>query len=197
MANARLSPSLLDDTPRPEARLCDHPGCEAPGEYRAPKARDRLNDYFWFCLEHVRSYNKAWNYCAGMSDDEVESMVRRDTVWQRPSWPLGSWHQGEADIRSRVHREFGVNGAGRRTRDRSKPGAGAGGAHGHGPRGVEDHALDVLDLSRPVEFATIKARYKALVKQHHPDANGGSREAEERLKSINHAYGILKAAYAS
>ena len=54
----------------------------------------------------------------------------------------------------------------------------------------------MLNLSAPVDLAAVKARYKALVKQHHPDANGGDRDAEERLKSINHAYGTLKALFA-
>ena len=43
------------------------PGCEAMGEYRAPKSRRDLKDYWWFCLEHVRAYNSTWDYYKGMS----------------------------------------------------------------------------------------------------------------------------------
>ena len=43
------------------ARKCDHPGCNEPGEYRAPKDR-RLKEYYWFCLKHVQEYNAKWNY---------------------------------------------------------------------------------------------------------------------------------------
>src|SRR5690606_39566236 len=71
------------------ARACDHPGCAAEGEYRAPRSRERLTEYYWFCLDHVRAYNKAWDYCAGMGPDDVEHQVRRDTVWRRPAWPFG------------------------------------------------------------------------------------------------------------
>ena len=73
-------------------RSCDHPGCIAGGEYRAPKSRLDLHDYYWFCLEHVRAYNSAWNYYVGMSDAEIEAEIRHDTVWQRPTWRLGDRH---------------------------------------------------------------------------------------------------------
>ena len=39
----------------------------------------------------------------------------------------------------------------------------------------------------------VKTRYKELAKRHHPDANGGDRAAEERLKTINLAYAALRA----
>ncbi len=73
-------------------RLCDHPGCECGGDFRAPRSRLELDRYYWFCLEHVRAYNLAWNYYAGMSEPEIEAEIRRDTVWQRPSWKLGERH---------------------------------------------------------------------------------------------------------
>jgi curved DNA-binding protein CbpA len=53
----------------------------------------------------------------------------------------------------------------------------------------------VFDLAPPVTFAGLKSRYKELVKAHHPDAHGGDRAAEERLKVINQAYTTLKASY--
>ena len=62
--------------------------------------------------------------------------------------------------------------------------------------GRHTEALAALDLRPPVTVAAIKVRYKVLVKRHHPDANGGSRKAEERLKTINIAYGTLMQALA-
>ena len=38
----------------------------------------------------------------------------------------------------------------------------------------------------------MKTRYKELAKRHHPDANGGDRDAEERLKTINLAYAAVR-----
>ena len=188
----RLDPLFAEEERR--VRQCDHPGCRLPGEHRAPKAPDRLNEYYWFCLDHVREYNKAWNFCAGLSDNEVEAMIRADTCWQRPSWPIGSWQAAEQKLRDRVFAEF--------KSDDVPPGGARGDARNGGfdrntaPKTEAERALDVLNLSAPVDLAAVKARYKALVKQHHPDANGGDRDAEERLKSINHAYSTLKALFA-
>ena len=53
-------------------------------------------------------------------------------------------------------------------------------------------ALALFDLTLPFDLDALKRRYKTLVKRHHPDANGGSRESEELLKHINHAYNYLK-----
>src|SRR5438552_17733411 len=78
--------------PDPPVRLCDHPGCDAGADFRAPRSRLELDRYYWFCLEHVRAYNSAWNYYRGMSEPEIEAEIRRDTVWQRPSWKLGERH---------------------------------------------------------------------------------------------------------
>lgn len=179
------------DTP---VRLCDHPGCVAGGDYRAPKSRLHLHDYYWFCLEHVRSYNSAWNYYAGMNDTEVEAAIRHDTVWQRPSWPLGNRHGPGYAGRIRDH--FGVFSDGpedarehrRRNGDRSRESL---------PRALSarEQALAVFEMEPPFTAARLKARYKTLVKLHHPDANGGDRAAEERLKIINQAYATLKASY--
>ncbi|MEQ9813573.1 MAG: DnaJ domain-containing protein [Azospirillaceae bacterium] len=175
-------------------RPCDHPDCVCPGEFRAPKSRDRLREYFWFCLDHVREYNRAWNFYAGMSDLEVEAAIRSDTIWQRSTQPLGSWRQREEAMREKVARAFQdetfqssrsqwFNEEGRRNREQASR-----------MMTEEQRALAELELSWPIDLAQIKARYKILVKKHHPDANGGDKAAEEKLKAINHAYGVLKAA---
>src|SRR5205814_2106987 len=105
MRRLSLDPTLDGEADTPP-RLCDHPGCIAGGDFRAPKSRLDLHDYYWFCLEHVRAYNSAWNYYAGMSDAEIEAEVRHDTVWQRPSWRLGDRH-GPGYV-NRIRDYFGV-----------------------------------------------------------------------------------------
>jgi hypothetical protein len=178
----------------PAARACDHPGCAAGGEFRAPRSRIELDSYLWFCLDHVRAYNAAWNYYAGMSEREIEAEIRRDTVWQRPSWKLGQRH-GPA-YEARVRDPFDLDTG----RDR-RPGAGgrANGTIGGGASAraasVRDQALAVFDLDPPFTQTSLKARYKVLVKLHHPDAHGGDKAAEEKLKIINQAYTTLKASY--
>src|SRR5215475_13028722 len=126
MRRLSLDPTL-DATADVPVRPCDHPGCIAGGDFRAPKSRLDLHNYYWFCLDHVRAYNSAWNYYAGMNDTEIEAEIRHDTVWHRPSWKLGDRHgPGYAD---RIRDHFGVFSAGReRARNR---------AGGNGDRGGE------------------------------------------------------------
>lgn len=177
----------------PPVRLCDHPGCEAGGEFRAPKSRIELDCYYWFCLEHVRAYNVAWNYYAGMSESEIEAEIRRDTVWQRPSWRLGERH-GPGP---RIADSFGFYPGHEHGRDeRSRTGRDRHGAKAEARViSARQQALAVFDLEPPLTVVRLKARYKVLVKQHHPDAHGGDKHAEEKLKIINQAYATLKASY--
>ncbi len=183
------------DGPPPAAdravpRGCDHPGCDADGQFRAPRARDALNSYYWFCLEHVRAYNRAWNWCSGMSTDDVESQVRRDSVWQRPTWRFGT---GPAAARAAADNVADPYGLFRRGRARPEPKPDAR-AHEWSPLSPAGKALKILEMDQPVTLAEVKLRYKELAKKHHPDANGGCRAAEERLKSINVAYQTLRTA---
>lgn len=171
-----------------EGRICDVKGCTEEGRHRAPFSPGQLETYYWFCLEHVREYNKAWNYCAGRSEAEIEAMIREDTVGWRPTWPLGRLGGGFAHARfDRMRDGFGLFDEDRRAaRDR---GNGTGGGR---RKSAVDAALDILDLSPPVTVARVRAQYKVLVKRHHPDANGGDKAAEERLKLINRAYETIR-----
>jgi len=184
---------VLSHTPGepPPPRACDCPGCLAVGGYPAPKARDRLREYFWFCLDHVREYNRAWDYYAGMSIADIEAEMRSDTTWQRPTWPLGSWRFHDQHLRDRVHGEGGFA-FGRTGADETEPGDGEARAR-RAAASPEDEALRLLGLDGAAGFVEIKTRYRELAKLHHPDANGGDKAAEERLKRINQAYTILKA----
>jgi hypothetical protein len=177
---APRSSRLRADAPQTDdlTRPCDHPGCAGHGGFRAPKSRRSLNDYYWFCLEHVREYNRSWDYYKGMSPGEIEAEMRRDTTWQRPSWPLGRLGLGNDE---RVIDPFGALGKGkpapRRDANEAPPELRA--------------PLATLDLTWPVTRADVKRAYKALAKRHHPDANSGDKAAEDRLKTINAAYTAL------
>jgi len=184
---------IVTAEPELPIRPCEHPGCEAGGDFRAPRSRLELNRYYWFCLEHVRAYNLAWNYYAGMSDSEIEAEIRRDTVWQRPSWRLGERH-GPGP---RIHDGFGFYAGNGHDRGRRGNGHSGGQARDAAARAASacEQALAVFDLEPPLTPVRLKARYKVLVKQHHPDAHGGDKAAEEKLKIINQAYATLKASY--
>lgn len=164
--------------PGSERRGCDWPGCECEGQYRAPYSRQELRRFRWFCLEHIRTYNASWNYYAGMSEEEVEADLRFDTVWQRPSWRIGSG----------LHQRW--NGAGP-VKDHFRFFSEDAPAPERRPPGPEVQAMRVLDLRPPVTVAVVKARYKQLVKIHHPDANGGDKASEERFKEICAAYHLV------
>jgi DnaJ-domain-containing protein 1 len=176
----------------PEAamRRCDRQGCTAEGLHRAPRSRHELNRYYWFCLEHVREYNLAWNYFEGMDEDAIEQSRRRDAVWQRPTWPLnGGKANGRRDgAHDRPFRDafgfFAHESAEQQRQSGRFP-----------PNSRQAKALRILDLGPNADLAEVKARYKALVKQLHPDITGGDGRAEERLKIINLAYSDLKAAF--
>jgi hypothetical protein len=182
---------VFDAAPEPPVRICDHPDCTAGGDFRAPKSRLDLHDYYWFCLDHVRAYNAAWNYYAGMSDSEIEAEIRSDTVWQRPTWRIGDRHgPGWA---SRLRDPLGMMGegsAGRRGARRGQESEAA-----RRIVSAREQALAVFEIEPPFTPSRLKARYKTLVKLHHPDAHGGDKAAEEKLKIINQAYATLKAVY--
>jgi hypothetical protein len=184
---------ILTAEPNPPTRLCDHPGCVAGGDFRAPRSRIELDHYYWFCLDHVRGYNAAWNYYAGMSEREIESEIRRDTVWQRPSWKLGMRHGPayEAQMRDPFGFYAGQNGKTGKQRRAGSPGSDVSAR----VASAREQALAVFDIDPPFTQISLKARYKVLVKMHHPDAHGGDKEAEEKLKIINQAYTTLKASY--
>lgn len=188
---------FYEPEPPPQPIHCQHPECDLPGIYRAPKSRARLNEYYWFCLDHVRDYNKAWDYYAGMSEAEIERHVRNDIVGGRPTWPLGKWGaHGPRGRTYKVESDFipddvreALDGASQAKRQRQRE------AQRRDARlSKEDQALAVLELTAPVTMDEIRARYRALVKRLHPDANGGDKGAEERLKVVNQAYGMLKTA---
>jgi hypothetical protein len=164
------------------------PGCGAQGEYRAPKSRRNLSEYWWFCLEHVRAYNGSWDFYKGMSPGEIEAHLRSDTAWQRPSWPLGRLGGNRVWDEEMLRDPLHVLQAGR-----MRQAAAQGGAQGvdRAPNELRE-PLATLGLSWPTTLDAVKLRYKELAKRHHPDANGGSRDAEERLKTINVAYAAVR-----
>ena len=70
-------------------KQCEFPGCQEAGLYRAPKSPDQLDDFFWFCKDHVREYNLKWNFFNGTTDEEFQKIVDQDRVWGRETKPFG------------------------------------------------------------------------------------------------------------
>jgi len=61
-------------------------------------------------------------------------------------------------------------------------------------RKVEKKSLTELGLDETATSTDIKARYKLLVKRLHPDANGGDRGTEDKLRAVIQAYNYLRQA---
>ena len=57
---------------------------------------------------------------------------------------------------------------------------------------VEQDYYDVLGVQRSADPETIKAAYRKLAKEHHPDRHNGCTQQEARFKAISEAYDVLK-----
>ena len=188
----RIRPDV-ERVPRRDVPPCDWPGCTNPGEHPAPKGRDREGEYFMFCLEHVRRYNKSYNYFSGMADEELRAWLERNVTGHRPTWRMGARHMpGEGAFHATfrpgqswhdVHGLFGPDAA-------TGPRAGT---RRRLPAAVME-ALGILGLDESADAAAIKARYKKLVKELHPDRHGGNKAKEARLRVVIEAYQKLRKA---
>lgn len=179
------------------ARPCAWPGCKEKGTHKAPLDRQSAGDarrYRWLCLDHVREFNSSWNYFEGMTDEEVARFQQEAIIGHRPTWNVGSNRGASAASRfgfvgseadPTVYDPFGFMHDGTTTtqgtdtaRRRLRP--------------REARALEALGLDGTATADDIKTSYKRLVKLHHPDANGGDRSSEDRLRSVIEAYSYLK-----
>lgn len=174
-----------------QKRHCDGAGCLEDGIHRAPRSADALEDYLWFCLEHIRQYNAQWDYFKGRSMDELDAYREAAMTGHRPTWPMGqsSAHAGSGpdwtvydpvdilNVHPGVHNPF-ESAARAKNRATLTP--------------TQRRALEKLGLDESASVTEIKKRYKLLVKKYHPDSTGGQ-GTEDRLKQIIQAYSDLKA----
>ena len=82
---------------------------------------------------------------------------------------------------------FGLFGAGMKTEQKQQ-------TERRQIRNAERKALDRLGLDVGATPAQVKIRFKELVKQFHPDVNGGDRSTEDRLVEVIQSYNYLKSA---
>jgi hypothetical protein len=188
-----------DRRPRPEQPCCDWPSCTEAASHRAPKGRNREREYWRFCLHHVREYNQSYNFFSGMSDDAVARFQKDALTGHLPTWRIGMIG-GKGRAKGRpvrpldegfgsedpfdILREFG---GGRPSAAQARADS-----ERRTVRNAERKALHALGLEEGVSGPDIKARFKELVKRHHPDANGGDRTSEDKLREIIESYNYLK-----
>lgn len=182
----RIKPETARVEPTTVQRTCARPGCAENGGFKVTRSRERLGEYIWLCLGHAREHNESWDFFAGMDEKAIETFRHDAVTGHRPTWPLGK----RAARMQNPFGTFGVDdGFGTFEKDAdSKP---------RRPERtltrLQMQSLDTLQLAHSATLLEIKARYKELVKRFHPDANGGDRGAEERLKQVIKAYGVLRA----
>ena len=167
--------------------LCDYKNCLKIGKFKAPKSRSTLNSYYFFCLSHVKEYNKSWDFYKGLTVNQIELSMRKDTVWDRPSWPLrGNPAQIINQIRDLLNSDYSLF---EKEKDLQKFLKNK--IIDENLTLQEQKCVDVLGISLPIKIENIKKAYKKLVKIFHPDVNKDGKKAEKKFREINEAYRIL------
>jgi hypothetical protein len=184
--------------PRVEIKLCEWEGCEKPGTHRAPKRNRPQGEYHSFCLAHVREYNQQFDFFAEKDGEPVNRDSRPDGT-ERPTWAFGANRHARGTTKPNQNktRDF----ANRRFADPLNIFARSDRVNAKGQKPerkrtlveADRQALEILGFDDRPERDNLKRAYKDLVKKNHPDANGGDRASEDRLRSVIAAYTHLKA----
>jgi hypothetical protein len=162
--------------------ICDWENCDQIGDYRAPLERDNSKKYRLLCLEHIKIFNKKWNYFSNMSDQQIEYFIKSDLTWHKATKSFSSsdnffnilWNNALEDklniFKSENYNDYKRTQLSKTDRD----------------------ALDSMDLKYDAKWEEIQKQFKTLVKKFHPDKNQGSRKFEDKSKQITLAYSQLK-----
>ena len=154
-------------------RICNNPDCDELGIYPAPKSRNNLREYNYFFIDHVRDFNKSWNYFAGLNEEELEVEIRKSVTWDRPSWKFGT-----KTINHDFEKAFKFFDEQKKIRKNK----------------VIDKKLEncfkVLELNSDSNLKEIKSKYKLLAKKWHPDAQNSvaSKNNKDKFINISNAY---------
>ena len=168
-------------------KICDEINCNEIGNYKAPKSRIKLNEYYFFCLKHIKEYNKSWDFYKGLSVDQIEFSMRKDSVWDRPSWPFkGNPTKIIDQVNEFIGNDYDIN-----QKNYNYDQFYSNKLIKDSLSNEENKALNVLELKLPLNLTKIKKKYKKLVKIFHPDVNDNNKEAEDKFKEINESYKIL------
>lgn len=181
------------DEPKPEEIQCDWAGCVQLGGCKAPKSPDRLREYYNFCAKHAREYNKNWNFFSEMNDEEMREFQKGVQHGHRPTWDMRknttekakANGKAKAGFSSFYSDDFGLFDEQARSTARPE-------RNGRRLTKLQVQALTDLGLEDTAEKKQIREQYTRLVKQLHPDTNGGDRTTEDALQRVVKAWQILK-----
>ena len=166
--------------------ICDWNNCSEEGLYKAPKERDNSKNFRLLCLNHVKEFNKNWNYFSGMNDQQIIEFLRSDLTWHKPTQSFSS-----SDNFFRVLWNNALKDESDKDKFKSE--------YSHMRQFKFDHkdikAFGILGISVGLKWQKIQKKFKILVKKFHPDINAGNKKYEEKLKQITLAYTQLKNTY--
>ena len=163
--------------------ICEWSNCKESGEFKAPLEKDNSKNYRWLCEEHIKSFNKKWNYFNGMCQKEIEDFIKSDLTWHRPTQKFGSsdnffsilWNNTLNDNFNFFKQEKNINSlSGKKLNEKDKD------------------AFRIMGLEINEGWPIIQKKFKTLVKKFHPDRNAGNKQFEDKLKKITLAYSHLK-----
>ncbi len=166
--------------------ICDWNNCSKIGEYKAPIEKDNSKDYRLLCLEHVKEFNKNWNYFSGMNDNEILNFLKSDMTWHKPTQSFSSSDNFFKVLwNNTLKNDF----------DKSSVGNDYDKMNRFKFNHKDIKAFGILGVSIGLKWSKIQEKFKTLVKKFHPDMNAGNKKYEEKLKLITLAYTQLKQTY--
>jgi hypothetical protein len=172
-------------------RPCSVAGCREAGEFRAPGGRggsfDGPGDYRWLCLDHVRAFNAAYDFFAGMTAEEILEAQHPTAGWASETRAFSATAGIDAAPRWADFADpleaISARARARRPQVRED---------GRVLTGEQRRAFDVLGLGHQAARSEVRQRYSVLVRKYHPDRNGGDRSHESRLQQVVEAYQLLR-----
>ncbi|HST37563.1 MAG TPA: J domain-containing protein [Allosphingosinicella sp.] len=191
MASAGKKQARFHGRVEGRAQHCAEPGCDAPGEFRAPGVQrpgfDGPGDWRWLCLDHVREFNATYNWFEGMSPDEISAAQTPYGGWERETRAFGTAGQSPpprwADFVDPLDAIGARFQAASRKAEREDGTPLSDGDRKH---------LNLLGLDVDADRRTLRMRYAELLRRYHPDHNGGDRSHEKALQAVIEAYTALK-----
>ena len=166
--------------------ICDWNKCKKIGLYKAPIEKDNSKKFRLLCLEHIKEFNKNWNYFSGMSDKQIYNFIKSDITWHKPTQSFSSsdnffkilWNNALKDELKKSSIDQNYDNFNQRQFDEK-----------------DVKAFNILGIVVGQKWDKINKKFKYLVKKFHPDMNAGDKKYEEKLKVITLAYTQLKNTY--
>mgnify|MGYP003389126977 FL=1 len=163
--------------------ICEWQNCKESGEFKAPIEKDNSKNYQWLCEEHIKLFNKNWNYFEGMSQNEFENFLKSDVTWHRPTQKFGAsdnffsilWNNALSDKFNIFKEKKNLNNLNNKILSEK-----------------DKDAFRIMELEFDTDWSNIQKKFKTLVKKFHPDINLGNKKYEDKLKKITIAYSHLK-----